>query len=1336
MRAVIAILALGPLLALMGGVRGQTTGAAAMEGVVTLVDTNRGLLVIQDREQARAVRLESMPSGLRLGERVVVAGKAAPYFSTFPDYPDHPSGSGVLRAFETPSDWGDHFLARLRGFLHVPTDGNYTFWVAADDEAELLLGSNSDAATAKTIASVSTATRLGEWDRDAEQKSQSVFLKAGGRYYIEARQREWRGHDHLAVAWQGPGFERRVIGGDNLSPWRADGGVTNGILREYWTNSFLTRLAMLPPKVRDEGMVRMDDARVKLLGPGELPSARRVRMDRLSDVRNFSWVEIEGAASFVAADNGVLMLELMESNGRGADTGARMTVRVLDWGNRQTAQLSNRKVHVRGVCERALDAKGEATAAILWAQDAQQLTPLDIAERYWRELEVLPMFDLTPANLNLAWGRKVLVRGTVIRCDAKSGAVTLRGDDSFYASSSSDGTTWNPVGLPVPMAMGDSIFAGLAVSSMKDTPGTEATFDQVSADLSQSQSVGLGNTPTNGSVTFTNASVTIRPGGGNDWDATDEGLFLCQRLDGEGEIVARLESFQTTRISDKAGLMMRESLNADAPYIALAMTHGKRLDLQYRASRRAIAKAVDHVPGATPQWLKLTRRQNTHTAQLVDGEKVRVRQQVELVGLLHWKNGEPVLTDAYVRPATRMPRSVPAVAETREVRIADLPSDVAESEQYLGENYLIRGVVTFMGRAFNRNLLFLQDDSGAALVRVLPGFFRSQRLAPGQLVEVKGEVRFSSGAPPFGLTAGTVLGWGELPQPAPYPERSAAKLADGGWVEAKGIVRSVTNNVMMVMERDGRLPVWVGGLASSNALARYVDSLVAVRGVFSLQVAPGPVLLVPSPQFIEVKESAPADPFIIPSFAINKVCAQEVNAQWLHRTKVAGVVTYRDELALIIQDTTAGARVLGSVPGEVSVGDRVEVVGFPELEGEAVTLREALLRKTRKGHLPAPTAMMLEGVLDGRLNCWLVRLEGIVLDHKIRDGRQLLELQNGQRVFQAVLPASAGRLQSLPAGSRVQVTGVNQLQFAGHTHGGATGRDLPLVATVDVLMRSPADLLLLERPPWWTWKHTAALVAALALVLIGSLMWIHALRRRVEQRTRELRETMGRLKKETEVSATLAERDRLAAEIHDTLEQGLSGIMMQLDGVDSRLNHDAEGARQNLEMARRMVRFSRAEVRHSLWNLESQLLKEGNLGAALTEIARQMSAGNSVSATMEISGATRPLPAAVEHHLVRCSQEALSNALKHSRATAIRLKLNYGDDAVVLSIADDGCGFEPEGVLTGAGTHLGLRNLRSRARKMKGRLDISSQPGKGTTIQLTVPLNGRAEKIGKEGEAT
>jgi len=313
-------------------------------------------------------------------------------------------------------------------------------------------------------------------------------------------------------------------------------------------------------------------------------------------------------------------------------------------------------------------------------------------------------------------------------------------------------------------------------------------------------------------------------------------------------------------------------------------------------------------------------------------------------------------------------------------------------------------------------------------------------------------------------------------------------------------------------------------------------------------------------------------------------------------------------------------------------------------------------------------------------------------------------------------------LKSFPVGSRVQITGVNRVQFANHVNARTSQQDNSLPATLDVLLRNPDDVVLIQRPPWWNWKYTAGLSTICVLIFAVSLMWIRTLRRRVEQRTQELKSAMARLQKETETSATLVERDRLAGEIHDSLEQGLNGIMMQLDGVDSKLNEDSTGARHYLEMARNMVRFSRAEVRHSLWNLESELLSKGDLGAALTEIARQMSATNGVQVAIQVLGTPVQLPPATEHHLLRICQEALNNAFKHAQAKNIRITLNYTDKSVQLSIADDGRGFAPNAVLTSTTGHFGLRNLRSRARKIKGRLEVISQPSQGTRVEVNVPI--------------
>ena len=286
------------------------------------------------------------------------------------------------------------------------------------------------------------------------------------------------------------------------------------------------------------------------------------------------------------------------------------------------------------------------------------------------------------------------------------------------------------------------------------------------------------------------------------------------------------------------------------------------------------------------------------------------------------------------------------------------------------------------------------------------------------------------------------------------------------------------------------------------------------------------------------------------------------------------------------------------------------------------------------------------------------------------------------------------------------------------------------MSSFQLLLRQPADVVLIERPPWWTWKHTVAVVGLLVVILLGALAWIHQLHRRVAERTQALRATMARLEEETKTSATLAERNRLAAEIHDGLEQGLNGIMMQLDGVETKLMRSPDAAQHHLDLARKMVRFSRTEVRHSLWDWKSPALAGHDLKTALTDIVAQMANGNLTRVDVQVSGASRPLPPAMEHHLLRIAQEALTNALKHAQARNIAVSLNYAADAVQLSVRDDGRGFVPDTVLNGLVGHLGLQNLRSRARKLGGELNVTSEPGKGATIAVRIPCapdNGKPD---------
>jgi signal transduction histidine kinase len=263
-------------------------------------------------------------------------------------------------------------------------------------------------------------------------------------------------------------------------------------------------------------------------------------------------------------------------------------------------------------------------------------------------------------------------------------------------------------------------------------------------------------------------------------------------------------------------------------------------------------------------------------------------------------------------------------------------------------------------------------------------------------------------------------------------------------------------------------------------------------------------------------------------------------------------------------------------------------------------------------------------------------------------------------------------------------------------------------------------VVVLQRPPWWNWKHTVAVCGLLLAILGMAVLWIRSLRQRVEQRTHELQVAMGRLEKETRVSATLAERDRLAAEIHDSVEQGLSAIVMQMEAASEVVNEPDE-VKHYLTMVKNMAGFSRAEVQHAVWDMQSPLLENADLATALQRVAQEISAGDTPRVTVEIVGEVRRLASNVEHHLLRIAQEAITNAVKHGNPRTISLLLRYTEATVRLVVRDDGMGFDAQAT-SADGRHFGLHGMRSRAQKIDAALRINSEPGDGTCVELVVPV--------------
>ncbi len=265
-------------------------------------------------------------------------------------------------------------------------------------------------------------------------------------------------------------------------------------------------------------------------------------------------------------------------------------------------------------------------------------------------------------------------------------------------------------------------------------------------------------------------------------------------------------------------------------------------------------------------------------------------------------------------------------------------------------------------------------------------------------------------------------------------------------------------------------------------------------------------------------------------------------------------------------------------------------------------------------------------------------------------------------------------------------------------------------------------------PPWYRAWYANAAYAVLGTVLVFLVVRLSvrqadarnaALEQVIAERTSELKATMERLRQETETSATLAERNRLAGEIHDSLEQGLTGLALQLE-TTTEFAHCPPEVKSGLKTALNMVAFGRNELRHVVRDLHSALLDTADLETALHHMVKQMTPDPGY-ATVLVQGTVRKLGSTVEHHLLRIAQEAVTNAVKHAAASRLGLTLTFNPRDVQLTIEDDGRGFDMEAVQIQGHGHFGLPGLRGRARTIGATMEITSRPGAGTRITVWVP---------------
>lgn len=654
----------------------------------------------------------------------------------------------------------------------------------------------------------------------------------------------------------------------------------------------------------------------------------------------------------------------------------------------------------------------------------------------------------------------------------------------------------------------------------------------------------------------------------------------------------------------------------------------------------------------------------------------------------------------------------------------------------------LRGTLLLVTR--QRDALVLRDETDGIYVDLQHAVGESRR--PGDRLEVTGVTGAGNFAPLVRATRITWVGAGPLPPPRPT---TIAELNAGGfdaaWVELEGIVRacrpaSADSPLALRSGMDPAGPrappertapeIWEITIAQgenrmtvqmrSRAVPeQLVDARVRLRGVVfnvhnanrqfvraSVQVAHQDMITLVTPP--------PADPFALPLQRIEEILRFTPTGFSGHRIRVRGVVTAQHPGRNVwLQEGNRGLCVASQSEGALAPGDVIEAVGFADHGGYAPNLNDAVFRRVAAGPLPVPFDLRALGEIS-RQDSNLVQIEAKLEEvGRTAEGLLLALAWQGTSV-RALLPARAEG-PGAPAwapGSWVRTTGIcvpGQPAYSPPT-------GLWMADQMQLLLRDPRDIVVLRAAPWWTPQRAFLLAVTVAtLILVALVIVLVVARRHIAQREE------ARKLAEVEFSAMLAERNRLARELHDTIAQELNAVSIQMElAKNSARAGNLEDVGTHLGTAHGIVRGCLAATRESIWNMRSHILEKTDLLGALRAVAEQMSAGQDCTLRTRLEGRPRRLAPMLENNLLRIGQEAVSNALRHAGARGIELTLHFEATRVRLCVHDDGRGFDP--AAPRAGGHFGLRGMQERVEQMNGELLIRRGEGGGTTVEVAVPV--------------
>jgi len=634
----------------------------------------------------------------------------------------------------------------------------------------------------------------------------------------------------------------------------------------------------------------------------------------------------------------------------------------------------------------------------------------------------------------------------------------------------------------------------------------------------------------------------------------------------------------------------------------------------------------------------------------------------------------------------------------------------------------LRGVVTSTGPRYDR-WLSIQDDTRGIFVnlRTISNNFP----VPGDFCDIVGHSASGDFAPIVMADNIRRLGRGDFPEPArPAWHDLINGSMDVQWIEFQGLVTDIHSNSLSMLLAGGQLDVQVDQYETQ--LERFQKSVIRVQGVLfadywtnrarAREVRVGNVRV--RNASITVDVPAPADPFDAVVKTPRELLQFDTQATAFRRVKVPGQVVHAEAKQIFLAEDGLGIRVLPTETNTLTAGDMVEAVGYPDITGNTLLLREAIVRKTSHRDLPDAKSLKETELTGEGLDSTRVRVEGTLLEWHAEQGYPVLEMKSGQYLYLARLPKGESVQFSLRPGSELALTGI----YVGHGRNYRPGSE---AESFELLLNNPEDVAVLSQPSWWTLQRMLIIVGLLIVVLAFAVIWITQLRRLVEQRTAQLQREIRERERVERQHALEAERTRIARDLHDDLGSSLTEINV-LASTGQRPHADGASQVNLFHAIAGKARSLIAALDVIVWAVDPEDNLLQSLADYLTGYAEEFFSNTKIACRFKVpvSFPAVTLDGRVRHDLLLAVKEALNNVVRHAEATEVEFRMEVVPGGLEIEITDNGKGFETG---TEKGRH-GLKNLSSRLLTLGGSCTVDSRLAGGTVVTIRLPLPAATPK--------